>query len=466
MSWVATSETSPPTFVLAFGALATGVLVLVAVAMPPWSAVVVLAGVFGLLIFLSRLDLAFCLFVVSEVLITEDILLVTEKLHPTLYRTSLPGIFINPFEVALVILFLATVLSSRGRLVRTTLDIPLLGFGIACILGYLTCVHLTGEPQRLFEPRRVLHFYLVFFLVVNIINSPSRLRLLLWTFAAAVILKSLQGVYLYQLGAGLEIKWRIKAIFTGWGDGLNFVTYLLFGLLLLLRRPEGVRWKRWLLFWPIVLFTLVSTYKRAYYVGFAFALGCLFLLEGGRRRFHFVMFSTVAVALLLAVITVGDKWYAVSESVWSIFHPTKESSAHYRLVEWRNALISVRRYPWLGIGLGGILEMVLFLPRTNLLGVHNTYLWAAAKMGVLGLLMYLWLTLSFVWQLMRQRHELPDSFRLWVNQGLLLSFLAFSAAQFFAPMFSQMRTSTWMGIVMGVGVMLPFLEERRERSAE
>jgi O-antigen ligase len=216
----------------------------------------------------------------------------------------------------------------------------------------------------------------------------------------------------------------------------------------------------------MVLFTLINTYKRAYYVGFAFALGCLFLLEGGRRRFRFLLLSSVAFALLLALITATDRWYAVTQSVWSIFHPTKESSAHYRLVEWQNALISVRRYPWLGIGLGGILEMVLFLPRTNLLGVHNTYLWVAVKMGVIGLLTYLWLILSFVGQMMRQRRQLPDSFRLWVNQGLLLSFIAFLAAQFFAPMFSQMRTSTWMGVVMGLGVMLPFLGESGGRNTE
>jgi hypothetical protein len=93
-------------------------------------------------------------------------------------------------------------------------------------------------------------------------------------------------------------------------------------------------------------------------------------------------------------------------------------------------------------------------------------LWVAVKMGVVGLLTYLWLIVSFVGQMMRQRRQLPDSFRLWVNQGLLLSFIAFLAAQFFAPMFSQMRTSTWMGVVMGLGVMLPFLGESGVRNTE
>ncbi len=443
--------------VLVIGLLLVAALTFISIARPPWSAAAVFAVIAGAAVFLSRLDLAFCLFIASEVLITEDILLLTEKLYPTLYKLSLPGLFINPFEVFLVLLLVVTIFSSRARFVRTSLDIPLLAFGLACVAGYITCVRLTGEAGRIFEPRRILHFYVVFFLTVNIITTRERLKLLLWVFGAAVILKSAEGMCLYFQGAGLQIKWRITAIFTGWGDGLNFVTYLLFVLLLLIRKPEGVRRGMWLLFWPMVLLTLLNTYKRAYYVGLAAALGFLFLLEGGRRRVRFVVFGTLALVLLLGVITVTNSWYAVGQSVWSIFHPTMESSAHYRLVEWKNALLSIQAHPWLGIGLGGILEMLVYLPRTNLLGVHNTFLWVTVKLGLLGLLVYLWLILSYLHCLMRQRNTLPDSFLRWVNQGLLLSFIAFLTAQFFAPMFFQMRTSAWMALVMGVGVMLPYL---------
>ena len=463
MNITATTESFP--LVTVSGILLVAVLAIVSVSIPPWSTMVVLGGLAAVLILLSRLDLAFCLFIASEVLISEDILLHTEKLYPTLYRTTLPWVQVNPFEFVLIVLLVATILSSRGRFVRTTLDLPLIGFALACVLGYLTCVYLTGEPTRAFEPRRLLHFFLGYFLTVNIINTQDRLRLLMWIFGGAVILKSLEGLYLIQQGVGLNIKWRITAIFTGWGDGLNFVTYLIFVLLLLLRRPEGVRFHWWALCWPVVLFTFTNTYKRAYYVGFAAALGCLFLFEEGRRRFRFLAFSAVAFALLLAVITVTDKWYSVYQSVWSILHPTRESSAYYRIIEWQNALLSIKAHPWFGIGLGGILEMVIYLSRTNLLGVHNTYLWVAVKMGVFGLVMYLWLIVAYLSTLMRQRRELPDPFRRWVNQGLLLSFIAFLTAQFFAPMFSQMRTSTWMGVVMALGVMLPYLSRREETNS-
>ncbi len=463
MSSASTPESFPVLTTL--GIVVVAALAIVSVSAPPWSIAIVLGGFTVSLVILSRLDLAFCLFIASEVLISEDILLHTEKLYPTLYRTSLPYIHINPFEVVLIILLIATVLSSRGRFVRTTLDVPMFGFASACVIGYLTCIHLTGDPSRVFEPRRLLHFFLSFFLTVNIINTRERLRLLLWIFGAAVILKSLEGLYLIHQGAGLNIKWRITAIFTGWGDGLNFVTYLLFVLLLLIRKPEAVRSFFWLVCWPIVLFTLTNTYKRAYYVGFAAALGCLFLLEEGKRRFRFIVFSAVAFALLLVVVTLTNKWYSVYQSVWSILHPTRESSAYYRIIEWQNALLSIKAHPLFGIGLGGVLDMVIYLSRTNILGVHNTYLWVAVKMGAIGLITYLWLILAYLATLMRQRHTLPDSFSRWVNQGLLLSFIAFLTAQLFAPMFSQMRTSTWMGVVMGLGVMLPYLlPERRPTS--
>lgn len=444
-------------------ATAGAVLLLLAVlsiAYPPYSAIAVIAGSAGAVLLLARPDIAFALFFAVETLISEDILLITEQLKPTLYYYIIPGVGLNPFEVGLLALALATVLHRKGRLFGTRLDGVLLIFGAACFLGYLTCIRLYGDPARLFEPRRLLHFYLAYYLTVNLIRSKQSLKLFLMIFFAAVTLKGLQGVFLYTLGEGLQIKWKIRAIFTGWGDSLNFVTMLLILAAFVLDRAPLTAKRLWLIATPVVVFSFLFSYKRAYYVALAVGMVALFLMQKGRARFRFMASAFVGFLLLLVLISAAGQWRAIGMRFESILNPTKESSANYRLVEWQNALISIRKNPTVGIGLGGVMPMEIYLSRTNLLGVHNTYLWVAVKMGAVGLFAYLLLQFAFLKRLLRQNQALRDPFLQTLSRGLTCVFVAFCAAQMFAPMFAQMRTATWFGVILGIGMMLSTLDRQ------
>lgn len=444
-------------------AAAGAVLLLLAVlsaAFPPYSAIAIIVGSAGAVLLLARPDVAFALFFAAETLISEDVLLITERLKPTLYYYMIPGVGLNPFEVALLALVVATVVHRKGRLHGTRLDGVMIVFGLACLLGYVTCIRLYGDPGRLFEPRRLLHFYLGYFLTVNLIRSKKALRMFLMVFFAAVVLKGLQGVFLYTLGEGLQIKWRIRAIFTGWGDSLNFVTMLLILATFVLEKTTLTAKRFWLLATPVVLFSFLFSYKRAYYIALMVGLSVLFLMQKGRARIRFLTAAFIGFLLLLVLITAAGQWNAIGMRFSSIWNPTKESSANYRLVEWQNALISIRRNPAVGIGLGGVMPMEIYLSRTNLLGVHNTYLWVAVKMGAVGLFTYLLLQFAFLKRLMRQNSVLRDPFLRALSRGLTSVFVAFCAAQMFAPMFIQMRTATWFGVMLGVGMLLSTLDRQ------
>ncbi|MDP8245349.1 MAG: O-antigen ligase family protein [Candidatus Hinthialibacter antarcticus] len=435
-------------------------LAVLSVTYPPYSAIAIIAGSVGVVLLLARPDIAFALFFAAETLISEDVLLITERLKPTLYYYTVPGLGLNPFEIALLALVAATLLHRKGRLYGTRLDGVMIGFGLACLLGYITCIRLYGDPGRLFEPRRLLHFYLAYFLTVNLIRSKQALKMFLMVFFAAVALKGLQGVFLYTLGEGLQIKWKIRAIFTGWGDSLNFVTMLLILAAFVLDRAPLPAKRLWLVATPIVLFSFLFSYKRAYYVALVVGLLVLFLMQKGRARVRFMTSAFVGFLLLLILITAAGQWRPIGMRFESILNPTKESSANYRLVEWQNALISIRKNPTSGIGLGGVMPMEIYLSRTNLLGVHNTYLWVAVKMGAVGLFAYLLLQLAFVKRLLRQNQALHDPFLRTLSRGLTCVFAAFCAAQMFAPMFIQMRTSTWFGVILGIGMLLSTLDQR------
>lgn len=446
-----------------FGALIAAAAV-ASTAAPPWSTAVTLGGIGGALLLAARPDIAFACYFAALTLISEDILLVTEKLKPTLYYYSIPGLGINPFEAALIPLIIATILHRKGRIAGTRLDPTVWIFGLACLIGYITCIRLYGEPTRLFEPRRLLHFFIAYYLAVNLIRTRDSLKWFLFIYFAAIALKALQGVQLYTLGEGLQIKWRIRAIFTGWGDSLNFITFLLIVSTYLLDRVRQPWMKLWLLATPAVLFSFLFSFKRAYYVGLACGLGVLFLMQKGKARIRFIAAVLAGFVILLIIITVMGQWQAVGMRVGSILTPTKESSANYRLIEWANALISIRKNPELGIGLGGVMPMEIHLSRTNLLGVHNTYLWVAVKMGAIGLFAYLFLQFAFVQRLLKQNARLSDASLRSLSRGLTCVFVAFYAAQMFAPMFAQIRTATWFGAFMGIGMMLSQMDSQPDHA--
>ena len=429
-------------------------LSLIGILWPPYTTAAVIGILFSGCILVSRPDIAFALFIAIETLISEDILLITEKLDVTLYRVPLPYIGLNIFEVALLLLIFTTILQRKGVIYGTRLDFCMGLFGLACLAGYATCIWLYHEPSRVFEPRRLLHFFAAYYLTVNLIRTEESLKLFLWIYFAAIVCKSVEGVFLYSMGEGLQIKWKIRAIFTGWEDSLNFVTYLLFMGVFILDR-QNFPWKKgFLIAAPAVFFSFLFSYKRAYYLAFLAGLISIFWMQNRRSRIRFLAWGILAGLLMGIIIVAAGQWQAIGMRLDSILHPTKESSANYRLLEWQNAYISIRNHPFFGIGLGGIMPMEKYLARTNLLGVHNTFLWVTVKMGVLGIFSYLLLHFVFLRGLIMQNQKIRSAFLRTVSRAITCSFLAFATAELFAPMFAQMRTATWLGIMLGIGMML------------
>lgn len=458
-----TSPRNDRLLVLLMGGVVT-ILSIAGVAWPPYSALAAVAIIPAFCISIGRPDWAFALFFAVETLFSEDILLITEQLEQTIYRIPLPYIGLNCFEVALVILIAAALLQRRGVILGTALDFSLLLFGLACLSGFITCLVLYHDPSRVFEPRRLLHFFAAYFLTVNLIRNKESLHFFLAVFFIAVCLKALQGIFLFTGGAGLLIKWKIRAIFTGWEDSLCFVTFLMMVGTFWIERT-AIAGKRWfILLIPAVVFSFLFSYKRAYYLAILTGSASLFWMQGGKSRFRLICIALAGALLMVLLITATGQWHAIGMRIESILNPTQESSANYRLVEWRNAAISIRTHPLFGIGLGGIMPMEIWLSRTNLLGVHNTFLWVTVKMGALGLFSLLLIHFVFLRRLIHQNAFLRDPFLRTVSRGITCSFIAFATAEMFAPMFTQMRTATWLGIILGLGMALARLDRETIRS--
>ncbi len=445
--------------------LTTVILTVAGIVWPPYSALAAAAIIPAVFLVIARPDWAFALFFAAETLFSEDILLVTEELQQTIYRIPLPYIGVNCFELVLIILVIVTLLQRSGKILGTRLDAIIILFALVSVMGYATCLILYHDPARVFEPRRLAHFFVAYFLTVNLIRSRDSLRVFLTLFFLAVTFKALQGVYLFTAGSGLLIKWKIRAIFTGWEDSLCFVTFLLMIGALWIDQVKFPGKKWFLLLAPMVFFSFLFSYKRAYYVAIMAGSAALFWVQGGKSRIRLISFALIAAIIMMILITAAGQWTAIGMRFESILHPTKESSANYRLVEWRNALISIRKHPLCGIGLGGVMPMEVWLSRTNLLGVHNTFLWVTVKLGVLGLFSLLLLHFAFLKRLFHQNKVLRDPYLRALSKGITCTFIAFSAAEMFAPMFTQMRTALWLGVFLGIGMMLSSIDRQDDKSS-
>jgi O-antigen ligase len=158
---------------------------------------------------------------------------------------------------------------------------------------------------------------------------------------------------------------------------------------LLTRRP--------LLRWPvlayaafaIVLACLVLTYSRGAMAGLALAVGGIALLR--YRRLAPLMLA--AAGLLLVLPAARDYVLHFVEGVQG-----QDLATQMRFGEYKDALILIQRYPWLGVGFAGAPEIDIYL------GVSSAYLLIAEQMGLVGLAMFLAvIAVVFGWAFAKRR---------------------------------------------------------------
>jgi polysaccharide biosynthesis protein PslJ len=118
-------------------------------------------------------------------------------------------------------------------------------------------------------------------------------------------------------------------------------------------------------------------------------------------------FVGLAAALLLLGIRYPRKavWFVLGLGLSLFLPPMQAYIGHFieglqgqdlatqmRFGEYKDALILIQRYPWFGVGFGGTPDRDLYL------GVSSVYLLIASEMGIVGLVSFAVVLLSFLWR--------------------------------------------------------------------
>lgn len=296
-----------------------------------------------------------------------------------------------------------------------------------------------------------LKFLAIFFMLVEVVNSRERLRIVLMAIIASVVLIVVDAWAQYFGGtdfirgydwARLRVSFSTANDFSGW---LIVVIPLLLGLPAIGKPRIGKALKVLSLVLAVVLFVcLLATYSRGAWLGFATGIffTAWFVFKNLTLKIKTVCLSMgiglVAIFLILPqpikakIGGIGRINFKFSETVNARIKSTlktEEGSTPIRLNLWKEALQITRDHPLTGCGLNTYSMVARGYKSFDWGGVypHNSYLQMAAETGLLGLFAFLWVLFTFFKTGMRHLNQKRDPLVL----GLLSGIAAFLVQAFF-----------------------------------
>jgi hypothetical protein len=189
---------------------------------------------------------------------------------------------------------------------------------------------------------------------------------------------------------------------------------------------------------PICAAAFVLSYRRNFWIAALLGVAIVLLL-GSRLRAGRVILVTiavfaVAVRLIVGVTGAPELEGTVGERLQSLSPERVRVDPYdrYRLDEARNVLIEVRRQPVFGLGLGVPWTAYEPLPAELEGGrqyTHVVALWYWLKLGALGLLAYVALTLAAVISAVRVSRLAPDPYVRAAGLAVAAGLVALAAAE-------------------------------------
>jgi O-antigen ligase len=325
-------------------------------------------------------------------------------------RIGFTPTFLNVVLVVLFAVWLARMVTGQQRgLVTSPLALPIVVFLLLAFVSFVAgLAHATPTPNAVRRFIEIVMGIAVFFVTVNNVRTQKELEQLALAIILAGFGEALIGVVLYFLPQALTVRFlsalRIFDYPAGWGVlrfirddpslpmraiGTSIDPNILGGLLILVAslaapqllapRPLVPRLLAATML-AVMGLCLILTFSR----GSMFGLGCALALLGVVKYRR----------LLPALIVVGLLIWLLPQTQEYVMHfiqgvRVQDLASKMRLGEYKDALILISRYPWIGVGFIGTPDIDIYL------GVSSLYLLIAEEMGLVGLGVFLVIMVIF-----------------------------------------------------------------------
>ena len=302
---------------------------------------------------------------------------------------------------------------STGLFLKTPLNQPIAAYIIVCFVATLWG-KITGDVKGVagfFFVLKYFEYMIVFFMVVNYVNSADQAKRLLFCLFLTCFIVSIYG--LIQIPGG----GRVSAPFEGkMGEPNTFGGYLLFiGIvaLALIDHLKDIRVQAGLfvLLIPIVI-SLLYTQSRASYL--AVIPAYLVLSIFSQRKFYLVLGLLIALILSPVLVPrVAKNRIATTftqrerEGQVSFGRVRLDTSASARIFSYKEGLSDWRKRPFLGHGVTGYRFMDAQYPRI------------LVETGIIGMLAFAWIVYAIFQVGISTQREQDDDLLRGLSVGLI-----------------------------------------------
>ncbi len=300
------------------------------------------------------------------------------------------------FEIFIIlcagVLIIERVLLGDFSLKRSYFWGPMAFMFVILIASWIYGMIQLQEFKIIYELHEAVLTPVLFFLLLNMFTEPGEWRVVLGLLILATIAKSIDGALIYFFSTSPSKAW---GVLQNWRDGFLLALGIVASILLWHYREHKLKWLKRTMFisLPIILFTLVVSYRRTFFLAaFVGILVMFFTLEKGRKMKHFGIFLSLILVLFIIILATDPIGFLV-RLFSGVANPTEEGSAYIRLMELPNILKNIRDHPIFGVPVGvewhAYERMPLFAVFTYL-GCHDTYLYWALRAGIFGITMFFW----------------------------------------------------------------------------
>jgi len=369
-------------------------------------------------------------------------------------------------------------------IIHTPLDLPLIGFYAVAIISTLIAI-LTRSitfNQSLGE-LRVVNFYLIFFVVTNLIRDKKQLQLLIKGIFLLAIIVALGMIAQFVVGNAVTIlPGRVEALGEAGvtapdvtrvlppGQSLVLIALVAFFVLLITDNKESKLLGRFLQIFIVGLAVLI-TFNRSFWVAVGLALILVGILVSIRDKVRYatvvvwIVAGTLIVLIAVSALNNNQTQALVENSVArfsTLFDPGTlvSSSLQDRYVEDGYAIPQIIAHPLIGTGLGSDYRpfdrRIDFPPITwdKYAYIHNGHYWVILKTGFIGYGLLIWLLLLGIKRGLQNWRQVEDP----LQKGVILAFpamiIGILAMAVVNPVFSAFDWTPVIAIMLGVNEVI------------
>ncbi len=323
------------------------------------------------------------------------------------------GIPLNPFEITIIVIFLAWALRGR-RDRRFHFERGLLFWPIVVFSGLILLSLLWGQVRpggdfivALWEVRALYYGIIAYFLIGILFTHRRDLDTLTWVILISAALMGFEGIirYLFFLPDH-----AVGDLDYDHENAILLACAIVLSLAMLLLGSNRRQKLFVLASLPVDIIGMMVTYRRAGFAALVIGLVflALILLRVNTRLFMKIVPATA----LIFAIYVGAFWgcdYGAlcqpARAIYSQFDPNARDaqSDQYREIERYDLILNIQANPVTGLGFGQPYTFYIPLPDLSFWEFwhyipHNEILWVWVKMGMFGFMGFWWIIASALYR--------------------------------------------------------------------